>query len=113
MGLLDNITKNKVLTGLAVGVGASIILPRLLPVVVEAAKPLMKGLMKSGLLCFEKGKEVMTEVGEATEDMWAEVKAEMEEEHLSSMAGATMTVDEEDDFEPGEIVGQQSSVSPG
>ena len=46
----------------------------------EAAKPLVKGAMKGGLLLFEKGKEMAAEAGEVTEDWWAEVKAEMEEE---------------------------------
>jgi polyhydroxyalkanoate synthesis regulator phasin len=85
VGLLDDITKNKLLTGLAIGVGASILLPKLLPVLEEAAKPLAKGLMKSGLLFYEKGKEVVAEISETTEDLWAEVKMEVEADQLAEL----------------------------
>lgn len=85
MGLLEEVTKKNVVTGLVVGLGASIILPRLLPVLTEAAKPLAKGVMKSGLLFYEKSREVVEEIGETTEDLWAEVKAEMEEKHMADL----------------------------
>lgn len=85
MGLLEDVTKNKVLTGLAIGFGAAILLPKLLPTIEQAAKPLAKGLMKSGLLFFEKGKEVIAEISETTEDLWAEVKTEVEAEQLADL----------------------------
>lgn len=85
MGLLEDVTKNKVLTGLAIGFGAAMILPKLLPAIEQAAKPLAKGLMKSGLLFFEKGKEVIAEISETTEDLWAEVKTEVEAEQLADL----------------------------
>ncbi|MEA3547552.1 MAG: DUF5132 domain-containing protein [Thermodesulfobacteriota bacterium] len=84
MGLLDELIKNKVVKGLAIGAGVYVLAPRLLPVLAETAKPLVKGIMKSGVLCYEEGKEVLAEVGESTEDLWAEVKSEMEEESRSS-----------------------------
>ncbi|MEW6427359.1 MAG: DUF5132 domain-containing protein [Thermodesulfobacteriota bacterium] len=94
MGLLENVTKNKVLTGLAIGVGASILLPKLLPVLAESARPLIKGLLKSGVLCFEKGKEMIAEVGESTEDLWAEIKMELEEEQFADLEGEIAEVEE-------------------
>ena len=95
MGLLEDVTKNKVVTGLVIGVGASILLPKLLPVLTESAKPLIKGLMKSGLLCFEKGKEVIAEIGETTEDLWAEVKTELEAEQLADLEEEISEVEED------------------
>ena len=85
MGLLEDVKKSRVLTGIAIGVGASILLPKLLPTLGEAAKPLAKGLMKSGILAFEKGKEVVAEISESTEDLWAEVKTELEAEQLAEL----------------------------
>lgn len=85
MGLLEEAAKRNIATGLIVGLGAYFILPRLFPGLSDTAKPLVKGMMKSGILCFEKGKEVFEEIRENTEDLWAEVKAEMEEKHSSNL----------------------------
>lgn len=82
---VDELLKNKVLTGLAIGIGAGMLAPKLLPVLAEAAKPLVKGAMKGGLLLYEKGREIAAEAGEYTEDWWAEVKAEMEEEEAAGL----------------------------
>ena len=81
MGMIDDLFKGKVVTGLAIGVGAAFVAPKILPILGEAVKPLAKGAMKGGMLIYEKGKETVAEVAEMTEDMWAEVKAEMKEEH--------------------------------
>ena len=84
MGLLDNALKGTVLTGLAIGIGAAVLAPAVLPVLAGVAKPLAKAAMKSGLILYNKSKEIVAEVGEVTEDLWAEAKAEadakMEEE---------------------------------
>lgn len=82
---LEDLFKSKIVTGLAIGVGAAVLAPKLLPVLAEAAKPLVKGAMKGGLLLYEKGKEVAAEAGEVTEDWWAEVKAEMGEEEVAAV----------------------------
>ena len=76
MGLLDNAVKGTVLTGLAIGIGVVVVLP----VLAGVAKPLAKAAMKSGLILYNKGKEVVAEVGEVTEDLWAEAKTEAEAE---------------------------------
>ena len=80
MGLLDNALKGTVLTGLAIGIGAAVLAPVILPVLAGVAKPLAKAAMKSGLLLYNKSKEVVAEIGEVTEDLWAEAKTEAEDE---------------------------------
>ena len=77
MGLLDNGLKGNVVTGLAIGIGAAILAPTVLPAVANAAKPLIKAAIKSGIIIFEKGKETAAELGEVFEDIVAEAKAEM------------------------------------
>ncbi|GEM_PF-1436026 len=77
---LDDIFKNKVASGLAIGIGASILAPVVVSVLSEVGKPILKATMKSGILLFEKTKELAAEVTETTEDLWAEAKAELEEE---------------------------------
>ncbi len=80
MALLDNGLKGTALTGLAIGIGAAVLAPVVLPALAGVAKPLAKAAMKSGLILFNKGKELASEVGEVTEDLWAEAKAETEAE---------------------------------
>ena len=99
MGLLDNAIKGTVLTGLAIGIGAAVLAPVVLPVLAGVAKPLVKAVMKSGLMLYNKSKEVIAEAGEVTEDLWAEAKteadAEMEEE------GRTTTLDQIEEVKSG------------
>lgn len=80
MGFLDNAVKGTVLTGLAIGIGVAVLAPVVLPVLAGVAKPLVKAAMKSGLLLYNKSKEVVAEIGEVTEDLWAEAKTEAEDE---------------------------------
>lgn len=94
MGLIDEAFKGKVVTGLAIGIGAAVLAPKILPILAEAVKPIAKGAIKGGLLCVEKGKEVAAELAEMSEDIWAEAKAELEEEQAA--AGAMVPTPEQD-----------------
>ncbi len=81
MGLdIEDIFKGNIVTGLAIGIGATMLAPVVGSVLSEVGKPLVKGAMKSGVLLFQKTKEFAAEAGEAAEDLWAEAKAEIEEE---------------------------------
>jgi hypothetical protein len=88
MGLLDDGLKGSVLTGLAVGIGAVVLAPAVLPALAGAAKPLMKAAVKSGIILFEKGKETVAELSEVVEDIVAEAKAEMAEAHVEAASAA-------------------------
>ncbi|MDA8241724.1 MAG: DUF5132 domain-containing protein [Nitrospiraceae bacterium] len=88
MGLLDNGLKGNVVTGLAIGIGAAILAPTVLPAVANAAKPLIKAAIKSGIIIFEKGKETASELGEVFEDIVAEAKAEMADAHKEAAPAA-------------------------
>ncbi|MBZ0158469.1 MAG: DUF5132 domain-containing protein [Alphaproteobacteria bacterium] len=81
MALFDNGLKGNIFTGLAIGLGAAVFAPAVLPVIAGIAKPVAKAAIKGGLLLFEKGKETLAEAGEVFEDLVAEVKAELSEEH--------------------------------
>lgn len=81
MGLLDNGLKGNVLTGLAIGIGAAILAPAVLPALAGVAKPLIKAAVKGGIVLYEKGKETVAELGEVVEDIVAEAKSEMAEVH--------------------------------
>lgn len=88
MGIVEDIFKNKTLAGLAIGLGAAAVAPKLIPVLGQAVKPVAKAFIKSGFLFYEKGKEAAAELGESIEDMWAEVQAEIEEEHTKTTLAA-------------------------
>ncbi len=79
MALFDNGLKGNVLTGLAIGIGASIFAPQLIPALAGIVKPIAKAAIKGSLVLYEKSKESVAEVGEMMEDIVAEVKAEMAE----------------------------------
>ena len=88
MGLLDNGLKGNVLTGLAIGIGAAVLGPAVLPVLASVAKPVAKAAIKGGLVLFEKGKETFAEMGEVVEDLVAEAKAELSEAQENASAAA-------------------------
>lgn len=79
MALLDNGFKGNILTGLTIGLGATILAPVIMPVVAAIAKPLAKAAIKGGVLLYEKGRETVAEVGEVVEDLVAEAKTEIAE----------------------------------
>jgi hypothetical protein len=79
MGLLDDGLKKNVLLGLAVGLGTSVVAPFVVPILTVTARAFFKATIKSGLLLYEKGKEIAAEAAELVEDTVAEAKAELEE----------------------------------
>jgi polyhydroxyalkanoate synthesis regulator phasin len=81
---------------LGIGIAAALLIPIALPVVARAAKPLVKAMVKSGIIVFEKGREAVAELCEVMEDVVAEAKAEIEQEHAAqamvpAAAAATAT----------------------
>jgi hypothetical protein len=86
MGLFDNGLKGNIISGLAIGIGAAILGPVVIPACANALKPITKAAIKSSILLFEKGKETFAEVSEVVEDMVAEVKAEMAEAHAEPVS---------------------------
>jgi hypothetical protein len=83
MGLFDN--GIEVGTGFLIGLGAIVLAPIVVPVFAAVAKPLVKAGIKSGLLLYDKGREIVAEAQEVIEDLTAEVKAELNEEHEAAV----------------------------
>ena len=76
-GLLGNGLKGNVVTGLAIGIGAAILAPVIIPLAASIFKPLAKATIKGGITLYEKGQEMVAEAGEVVEDLVAEAKAEL------------------------------------
>ncbi|MGC2064510.1 MAG: DUF5132 domain-containing protein [Thermodesulfovibrionales bacterium] len=94
MGLVDDVFKGNIGAGLAIGIGAAVLGPIVLPILAGAAKPIAKAAIKGGLALFEKGKETAAELGEVLEDIVAEAKAELAEEAEKAVSVAAEVVGE-------------------
>jgi hypothetical protein len=86
MPKLDELFQSDVARGVAIGVGVAAAGAFLLP----AIRPVARAVVKTGILCFEKGREIAAEAGEALEDIVAEVKAELSSERLGAGAAAAV-----------------------
>ncbi|MCM0593525.1 MAG: DUF5132 domain-containing protein [Gloeotrichia echinulata IR180] len=81
----------EVVEGLGVpGIAAIVLLPVIIPAMGGISKSLTKATIKGGIVLYEKGKGVIAEVGETFEDIVAEAKAELAEEHTSDMETTPM-----------------------
>ena len=100
MPSIQDIFKNDMNRGLAIGVGAALVAVAALPVIVSVSRPFARSAIKSGLLLLEKGRETMAEMGEDLEDLVAEVKAELAAERQEM--GASMAESVEQTAEAGE-----------
>jgi len=81
---IDDFIKAGTPLGIAIGIGASVFAASVIPVlpaVAKAARPGARAAIKSGILLAERGREIMAEVREELEDIFAEVKAELLEEN--------------------------------
>ncbi len=73
----ENLFKNDLARGMALGVSAALVAMAAIPVIITASRPLARVAVKSSLLVLEKGREAMAVAEEHFEDIVAEVKAEM------------------------------------
>lgn len=75
MGLLDN--GMKLGAGLAIGIGALVLAPAIIPAAGAIARPLAKATIKGGLMFIGRTREMIAEATEVMEDLAAEAKAEL------------------------------------
>jgi hypothetical protein len=68
--------KSHFFVGLTAAVTATVIAPIVVPVVKRTARPLAKSLLKGGIMLYERNREAVAKVGEAVEDVVAEIYAE-------------------------------------
>lgn len=88
MALLEDLFKGNMVTGLAVGVGAILVAPALMPAVNQVLRPAAKAVIKGGMMLY---RETVSEIGEVASDLIAEARAELEEGNGRAAAGAAPT----------------------
>lgn len=84
MAIIDELLKRNVVVGLAVGLGVAALGPVIIPVILRAARPVAKTLLKTGIEMFERGREAAAELGEFIEDTTAEAHAELARERQTA-----------------------------
>jgi hypothetical protein len=93
MAGIDDLFKGNIATGLAIGIGAAILTPVIVPLISSVGKPLAKSAIKAGILVFEKSRETFAELGEVMDDLIAEAKVELETGPLAT-GGAVVATQE-------------------
>ena len=84
----------KIGTGLAIGLGVLILAPAIAPAVAAVVRPVAKASTKSGMLLFEKARELIAEAKESLEDLAAEVHAELAQERQQEASAPVSDVGE-------------------
>ena len=71
---------NKLLRGVAIGLGAAVLVPVAIAALAPVVCPLARSALKSGVRVYEKGREKFELLGETVDDIVAEVEDELQEE---------------------------------
>ena len=79
MAIWDFRPKGDIWTGIAVGIGV-VAAPVVIPLAWSAIRPLLKAVVKTGFMVYEKGHEIVEEVMEGATDFVEEAKSEMHSE---------------------------------
>jgi Protein of unknown function (DUF5132) len=83
MAILEDVFRGSTVTGLAVGIGALLLAPTVLPAVGRVVRPAVKAAIKGGMVFY---RETVAEVGEMASDLFAEARSELEHEAGSADA---------------------------
>ena len=74
MALFEDVFKGGGVTGIAMGVGAVLLAPVVLPAVGQVLRPVVKGVIKTGISAY---REVTNQLDNATRPMIQEAQAEL------------------------------------
>jgi Protein of unknown function (DUF5132) len=77
MALWDSITEGLGGSLMSNGAAAVVLAPVVVPAVLTGMRPVVKTVIKGGVLVFDKTREMVAEVGEQMSDIVAEARAEL------------------------------------
>lgn len=86
MASIEDMFRSDLGKGIALGIGAALLIPVAANVLAPVLKPVARTALKAGMLAFERGRETLAELGEMMEDMAAETQAELR----AARAGTTV-----------------------
>jgi hypothetical protein len=89
MALVEDLFKGSAVTGVAIGVGALLLAPTVLPAVGRVLRPAAKAAIKGGMVFY---RETMAEIGEVASDLFAEARSELEHEGNSHARSEALPV---------------------
>lgn len=81
---IEDLYKNGVPLGIAIGVGATVVAKYVIPMLpdlVRAARPGAREALKSGILLMEQGREILAEISEEVEDILAEARSDLQQRY--------------------------------
>ena len=76
---------------LIAGIAGGLVAPLLYPTVARNARPAARKAMKASIAAFERGREIAAELGEQAGDLFAEARAEYDDEQKPITAEAAVT----------------------
>jgi hypothetical protein len=79
MALWNDLMKSDLTKGIAIGVAATAVTSLLAPALAGVGRPLARTAIKTGIILYERGRELVAEMGETFDDLVAEVRAELSE----------------------------------
>jgi hypothetical protein len=75
------IRNDDLLKGVAIGLGVALAAPVVIAALAPVVKPIARSALKVGIMAYEKGRETLEEIGEAVDDVVAEVEEELFDSH--------------------------------
>lgn len=92
MAFEDIFKGGNILTGLAIGAGAALLGPVIVPVAGNLLRPMAKAMIKGGIVAYDWGRQAVSQASETASDIAAEARAEAQHpEHAASGGGNTRT----------------------
>ena len=97
MSFLNNSLRGNIVTGLAIGIGAMLVVPVAIRMLSGALKPVAEGAIKGGTFLYGKGMELATEAWNSASRMMAEAQSEISARSAaaSTAAGSAVAVQAE------------------
>lgn len=77
MASVDDLLRSDLVKGVALGVGAALLIPVAATALAPVLRPMGRTALKAGVLAFERARETAAELGEMVEDMMAEAQTEL------------------------------------
>ncbi len=111
MALLEDVLGMEGAAGpVAIGVGALLLAPRVLPIIGRVLRPVAKEVIKIGLAAYDEAHATVSEAYQATSDLVAEARSDREKESAAGRGPQTSRAmhkrSERVHEEPGGLAGQ-------